>query len=397
MSLQCRLFLLVLLFFALLIVDVCYCLNAGAPPSKSSSAAGELRHHQLLVFGLGRVGLQVAALAKPYFTKVIGTVRNKNSFQGQQQQQQQHELEGIVCIPINEIVQNKNIIQQSTHILIAMPFVAESEFIWETVLEKFFNISDNSMWLGMVSTTGVYGNHDGAWVTEESDLRCSPESSAYFYQEWEQKFQQACAANGRRNTNVSIFRCSGIYDSTKSALHTVWKNGYGTATTSTTTSVTEEEKEEETTKTLIGSTTTSNSTKTNRIHALDIAQAILNSIQIQEQQDPNDPSLNFRIYNLADDCPAPRSEVLEYAANLLKGTGKDLLPTRESIKGDRGSTAGSAAAATTTTRARRREIEKKLIDNSRMKNELLQELQFPSYKEGLEAILKDPTTPWNQE
>ena len=115
---------------------------------------------------------------------------------------------------------------------------------------------------------------------------------------------------------------------------------------------------------------------------------------MQEQQD-YDPIPNFRIYNLADDSPAPRSQVLEYAANLLKGAGKDLLPMRERIKGDRSSAAGSATA--TTTRARRREIEKKLIDNSRMKNELLKELQFPSYKEGLEAILKDPTTPWNQE
>ena len=99
----------------------------------------------------------------------------------------------------------KTLLVQATHILIAMPFVQESSSLWHTVLEHFFNSSseENPKWLGMLSTSGVYGNHDGAWVSEESELRCLPKSSAFAYQEWEKEFEQASARS--KCTNVRIF------------------------------------------------------------------------------------------------------------------------------------------------------------------------------------------------
>ena len=177
----------------------------------------------------------------------------------------------ILYIPINDITENDII--QATHILIAMPFVQESSSLWHTVLEHFFNSSseENPKWLGMVSTSGVYGNHDGAWVSEESELRCSPKSSAFAYQEWEKEFEQASARS--KSTNVRIFRCSGIYDSSKSALHTVWKSGF--------------EKPNRNSE--------RGNTKTNRIHSFDIAQAIVASMHSTISGTLGDETLSFRI------------------------------------------------------------------------------------------------------
>ena len=325
-----------------------------APPIQDQGGG----RRQLLIFGsLGSVGSQVSSLAKPSFSRVVGTVRDINDIRKNDKD--------ILYIPINDITESDII--QATHILIAMPFVQESSSLWHTVLEHFFNSSseENPKWLGMVSTSGVYGNHDGAWVSEESELRCSPKSSAFAYQEWEKEFEQASARS--KCTNVRIFRCSGIYDSSKSALHTVWKSGF--------------EKPN-------GNRGRGN-TKTNRIHSFDIAQAIVASMRSTISGTPGYETLFFRIYNLADDCPAPRNQVLEYAYNLLTDTGK----TPPRIQDDR----EGSVASSTTTRARRRENERKLIDNKRMKEELLPELTFPSYKEGLQAILIDPKAPWNQE
>ena len=75
------------------------------------------------------------------------------------------------------------------------------------------------------------------------------------------------------------------------------------------------------------------------------------------------------IFNVVDDDPAPRSEVIAYAAALLRGEtppphGKSAeLPS-----------AGAGAA-------------EKRVRNNRIKAELFIRLRYPSYREGIRALL----------
>lgn len=104
------------------------------------------------------------------------------------------------------------------------------------------------------------------------------------------------------------------------------------------------------------------------------------------------PSRTPQIYNLADDEPAPRADVMEYAADLLASIGVTLEQAKQLKNGE------TAEPPPSTKRERRRQTDRKLVSNERMKKELLgpNGLTYSTYKEGLEAILKDPTTPWQK-
>jgi len=268
-------------------------------------------------------------------------------------------------------------------------------------------------------------HHGSLWKLQwslgdgRSELKCSIESgSSTNYVQWEESFQKAVKGTfSSLQSRVCIFRCAGIYDNTKSALHTLWKQRQ------------QQEKEKETTKVKTKSDARAVvEFKTNRIHVTDIAQAVVNSIMEKEADSKDDDddddksaSSTFEIYNLSDDLPERRSKVMEYASDLLtqklgeswrkvkedsaikkdddrsdgtiSGTTKDgttTLATTEAAK-----TIAPTTTETKSMRRRRREQEPKLIDNQKLKRTLLPQLLYPTYKEGLDAILLDPQAPWN--
>jgi nucleoside-diphosphate-sugar epimerase len=63
-------------------------------------------------------------------------------------------------------------------------------------------------WIGYLSTVGVYGDHDGAWVTEESECRPRPGRSRDFRLEAESEWRSFAAQLG---ATLAILRLSGIY------------------------------------------------------------------------------------------------------------------------------------------------------------------------------------------
>eukprot|EP00540_Astrosyne_radiata_P021289 CAMPEP_0116845590 /NCGR_PEP_ID=MMETSP0418-20121206/13354_1 /TAXON_ID=1158023 /ORGANISM="Astrosyne radiata, Strain 13vi08-1A" /LENGTH=314 /DNA_ID=CAMNT_0004476723 /DNA_START=17 /DNA_END=962 /DNA_ORIENTATION=+ len=195
-------------------------------------------------------------------------------------------------------------------------------------------------WVGVVSTTGVYGNHNGEWVNEDSPLLAKEDSMAYQYIEYEQKWQNV--ATGKEWT-LSVFRCSGLYGSQRSALHTIWKMG-------------------------CVPTPRSSEGVTNRIHEEDVARCILNAMR----------KATSGVYNLSDDLPETRSTVMAFAANLLSSIGATMPPCQRTGE--------------SSTRSRRRRSDVKRVSNSRMKDDLVDELVFPSYRQGLSAVLNDKAT-----
>jgi hypothetical protein len=315
---------------------LCFLSIVAALSSSTNSGS-----RQLLVVGLGRLGTDCALMALDHFDQVYGTVRNMDG-----SCMKQDGIERVLFDP--EALEP--IYQKCTHVLITVPQPKQPDpNLNRLFLSMQSNLSSDT-WIGLISTTGVYGNHDGAWVDEDSPLLSKEGSNAALYISYENEWKQSADSRGQR---LRIFRSAGIYDFSRSALHTVYKDGFSKPLQET-------------------------NDVTNRMHSLDIASAVLASMNKEDKDIP------FRMYNLADNLPESRAVVLERAAELLQSIG---VMVKEPAK----------PTDTTSTRGRRRLLDRKLVSNQRMREELIPDgILFPTYKEGLEAILKDPTTPWQQ-
>lgn len=184
-------------------------------------------------------------------------------------------------------------------------------------------------WVGYLSTTGVYGDRDGDWVDEASDLRPSTRRG--------QARVDAEAAWQALDLPLHIFRLAGIYGPGRGPFEKV-RNG--------------------TARRII-----KEGQVFSRIHVEDIAQVLAASI---ERPNPG------AVYNLCDDDPAPPEDVIAHAAELLG------LPVPPAVPFD---------DADLSPMARSFYAESKRVRNDRVKDELGVNLLYPTYREGLSAIL----------
>ncbi|MEQ8402411.1 MAG: SDR family oxidoreductase [Roseitalea porphyridii] len=133
-------------------------------------------------------------------------------------------------------------------------------------------------WIAYLSTVGVYGNHDGAWVDERTSPRPVSERSRQRVraeQEWQDFARE-------RGVPLSILRLSGIYGPGRNALVNLAE---GRA------------------RRLVKP-----GQVFNRIHVEDIAGAL--AFLAERRHDG--------ILNVTDDCPAPPQDVVAYAASVME-------------------------------------------------------------------------------
>ena len=187
-------------------------------------------------------------------------------------------------------------------------------------------------WVGYLSTTGVYGNFDGAWVDETTPLNPTTRRG---------KLRKAAEENwlSMPDLPVHVFRLAGIYGPDRGPFSKV-RNG-------TARRVIKENQ------------------VFSRTHVQDIAQVVLASIAR-----PNPGAA----YNVCDDDPAPPQDVIAHAAELLG------MPVPPSI---------AFEDADFTPMARSFYAENKKVRNDRIKDDLGVTLKYPSYREGLAALLAD--------
>lgn len=184
-------------------------------------------------------------------------------------------------------------------------------------------------WVGYLSTTGVYGDHAGGWVDETTPLTPTTERG--------RARVQAEAAWTALGLPLHIFRLAGIYGPGRGPFEKVRD---GTAR-----------------RILKPGQVFS------RTHVEDIAQVLAASIA---RPDPG------AVYNVCDDDPAPPEDVLSYAAALLG------LPEPPGVPYDQ---------AEMSPMARSFYAESKRMRNARIKRDLGVRLLYPTYREGLAAIL----------
>jgi nucleoside-diphosphate-sugar epimerase len=188
-------------------------------------------------------------------------------------------------------------------------------------------------WTGYLSTTGVYGDRRGGWVFETSRLSAQSLEGARRVAA-ERDWQEVGQGMG---LTVQVFRLPGIYGPGRSAFDRL-RRGEARRIAAP-------------------------GQVFSRIHVDDLA-AGLEASMIRPRAGA--------VYNLCDDEPAPNSEVVAYAAQLLGMPPPPEIPLAESRL--------SAAAL-------RFYAESKRVSNARAKAELSWRLAYPTYREGLRATL----------
>ncbi len=216
-----------------------------------------------------------------------------------------------------------------THILASIPPADAGDRAFTANAGARLRAAPNVRWAGYLSTTGVYGDRKGRWACEWTPVApLSTEGKRRVLAE-EQWLHSGLP--------VQVFRLPGLYGPGRSAFdrlrageaRRIVKPGQ----------------------------------MFSRAHEDDVAAALHASIQ---RPNPG------RIYNICDDEPAPPQDVTAFAAQLL-----GLTPPPEI----------ALEAAGLSPAAQRFYAESKRVSNARAKSELGWRPLFPTYREGLAAIL----------
>lgn len=216
-----------------------------------------------------------------------------------------------------------------THVLSSIAPTGAGDPVMAELRDQFEAASD-LQWVGYLSTTAVYGDHGGDWVDEDTPL-----TPASLRGEWRQRAEAEWQAVP--GLPLHIFRLAGIYGPGRGPFA----------------------------KLMAGKARriVKPGQVFSRIHVEDIARVLMASMM---QPRPG------AIYNVCDDDPAPPQDVLGYAAELLGLPVPAEVPFEE---------------AGMTPMARSFYGENKRVSNRRIKEDLGISLLYPSYREGLRAVL----------
>jgi len=278
----------------------------------------------LLSFGHGYTAKALAKLLVPDGWTIYGTTRNNRDF---------NELEESGVIPVLWSEGMPGLaFAQASHILISTAPDADGDPVHKKYSNEIKMIAGNLTWLGYLSTTGVYGDHQGGWVDETTPLTPSTQRG---------KLRVGAENQWKSMGSVPlhIFRLAGIYGPGRGPFEKLRK---GTA------------------RRII-----KENQVFSRIHLEDIAQVLAASMA-----NPNPGA----IYNVCDNDPATPQDVIGCAANLL---GMEVPPDIPFENAD------------LTPMARSFYAESKRVRNDRMLRELGITLRYPTYRDGLNALLRD--------
>ena len=282
--------------------------------------------HTLLSFGHGYSARALSGLLLPQGWRIIGTTRSAAKAAAL-------EAEGAEPLiwPGADLTAA---LDSATHLLVSAGPDQDGDPVLGALRRQIADAAPHLSWVGYLSTTGVYGDHQGGWVDEDTALTPSTRRGKLRMQA-ETDWQDLATETG---LPLHIFRLAGIYGPGRGPFAKVRD---GTA------------------RRIIKP-----GQVFSRIHVDDIAQVLAASIA---QPNPG------AIYNLCDDDPAPPEDVIAHAAELL---GVPVPP------------AVDFGAAEMSPMARSFYAESKRVRNDRIKTELGVRLRYPDYRAGLADLLR---------
>lgn len=279
---------------------------------------------RLLSLGHGFSARALAHRLRPHGWHIVGTTRSRDK------------LDGIAATGVEPVLWPGQdlapLIAEFPNVLISAGPDADGDPVLAEYRDTFGKSARDLRWVGYLSTTGVYGDHGGDWVDENTPLTPSTKRG-------QARVQAEAEWQDINDLPLHVFRLAGIYGPGRGPFAKVRR---GTA------------------RRII-----KDGQVFSRIHVDDIAQALDLSLHAP------DPGA---IYNLCDDDPAPPQDVIAHAAELL---GLPLPP------------AVTYESADMTPMARSFYAESKRVRNDRIKAALGWEPIYPDYRNGLAAMLAD--------
>ncbi|MCE5973253.1 SDR family oxidoreductase [Sinirhodobacter sp. WL0062] len=275
----------------------------------------------LLSIGHGYSAQELAKILLPQGWRIIGTTRSAEKADALRATG----IEAIIWpgdpLPLSEV----------THLLTSVAPDDDGDPVLRAHGAEIAAAAPHLEWAGYLSTVGVYGDHGGEWVDEDTALTPATKRG-----------QARVLAEGQWQAvpglNPHIFRLAGIYGPGRGPFAKVRA---GTA------------------RRIVKP-----GQVFSRIHVADIARVLAASIA---RPDPG------RIYNVCDDEPAPPEDVLSLAAAMLNLPEPPMVPYDE---------------AAMSPMARSFYAESKRCRNDRIKQELGVSLLYPDYRAGLAALLQ---------
>ncbi|MDT8376144.1 MAG: SDR family oxidoreductase [Mariprofundaceae bacterium] len=281
----------------------------------------------LIILGCGYVGERLAKASVAEGVKVTGTTRS---------QERAEELRGMgidaVAVESPELLPDE-LLQRCDALLDSIPLTRDEDGMHALQLRWLPKIApklSNLKWAGYLSTTGVYGDADGAWVDE--NFPCRPTSARGSER---LKAEQAWLDSG---LPVELFRLAGIYGPERNIASKLMTGGYKAVRWQP-------------------------EHWSNRIHVDDIVAALMAAMHAPRRA---------RICNLSDDEPLSHADYVIALAEMI----------------------GAPPPRILTPEAGEKELSPAMLDffrdNKRVSNtllhrELLPELRYPSFRDAFDG------------
>lgn len=285
----------------------------------------------LFCFGYGYSARALAGLLRPLGWQVRGTSRSAEGCSA-------IERDGATAFRFDRdqpLADPATALAGVTHLLSSVPPDAAGDAVLDQHGATIAAVGRTLAWCGYLSTTGVYGDHGGGRVDEDTPLKPATDRGA------RRVAAEAgwCALWRDAGVPVHLFRLAGIYGPGRNALETV-RSGRARRIVKP-------------------------GQVFSRIHVDDIAAVLAASI---DQPNPG------AAYNVCDDDPAPPQDVIAHACGLLGVEPPPEIPFEN---------------AELSPMARSFYAENKRVANGRIKRELGVRLRYPDYRAGLAALLTE--------
>jgi hypothetical protein len=291
---------------------------------KECGRNGNIMNKKLFIFGFGFSSREIARQSKPYFETICGTSRSRQKVDALRAEGYQAEI-----FDGKSTTELEARLAEATHLVMSISPGEEDPVL--SAFPDLQSICSRLEWIGYLSTVGVYGDHDGAWVDETSELRPVSKRSLQRVEA-----EEAWAALAEKaGVPFSLFRLSGIYGPGRNWFVNIEKG---------------------TSRRLVKPDQVFN-----RIHREDIGQAVTLAMRKNVGE----------VFNITDDDPAPPQDVVTYAHELM---GKTPPPEIDFETADISPMARSFYG------------ENKRVRNQKSKDVLGMQYKWPNYRTSLKRL-----------
>ena len=283
--------------------------------------------NRVLIYGYGYVARFLSEKIIANGNTVLATTRDPNKINVQ--------IDKLTLIHPDKV--NSKLVDygdEITHLIVSVPPNESGDIFLKQYKDSLLNMS-SLKWIGYLSATNVYGDHNGEYVSEFSSLKGTTSKGINRIKaegQWTEHSKE-------NNLPLHIFRIAGIYGPERNIYKRIKLNKFNHII--------------------------KNDQYFSRIYISDLVNILFASM--------NKPN-PINIYNIADDTPSSICDVVDFICQKTSCTIPEKISFEDLDKKQQQDSFYS---------------ENKRINNRLLKEDLGIILKYPSYREGYEEIIKD--------